>query len=341
MRTPLALYAYPRGPRRAEVLDTLVMATSAGCRPARVPEAVNLLRHGLRARLGRPHSAGVVVLATLVAIIAGFCGAALANRLAWAGVPDLPAAPERAALAELITPGRPVAWQETPGGAPFTVVGDELTSRRIEGSLTGTPETERVAAYVAGLRARLSRAGWQVIEEYPTSPRNIETGAFQNESTALTARNDRLVLEFEDYYDATYRESSLSLIVYRAEPTWATALTFAAGLSAALAGWLLLGWASRRTEGRSAASLLATCATVLGLLLMTPALFLGASYLRVLSGDYLPDLPFWLGLEPTNEFGGLAVPAGVVFAAGLLIAALCRPAAGEAHRGTAQSTALK
>jgi len=328
---PLALYAYPSGPRRDEVLDTLLMAAAGGQGRRRVRETANLLRNGMRARLGRPRSRAVGVFATIVALVAGFFAAALANRLAWEAAPDMPSASERAALAEMIAPGLPMTWAEwSPDDpadqrAPFaTTGGGELDARQIDSTTPGTAQTAQVATYLAGLRKRLSDAGWRVVRDYPSASRNLD-GTPQDDSAAILARNDRLVLMLWNNHDPANKVNELDATVYRAEPTWISAVTFAAGLPGAILGWLVFGWASRRTEGRPAATALTISAAALGLVLVLPAVLLAADYLTVLTGDYLPGSPFWIGLEPTNEFGGLALPAEAMFAVALLIAAFCRP----------------
>jgi hypothetical protein len=318
MRKPLSLYAYPRGPRRDEVLDTLLLAAEAGHRP----RAGNLLRHGLRARLGRPRSRGVVVLAVLVAVVAGFFAASLAHRLAWQAVPDLPDAAHRARLARLIAPDLPVSWEYwTPddpsqAGAPFATVAGELTSRRFGGTVPNTPQTRDVVTLAAGLRERLSAAGWRVVDDHP--------GEAQDDWT-LRAHDDHLVLEFEAYRAEKDADSWVWFSVYRTEPPWVAAATIATGLAGTAVGWLLFGWASRRLERRPVVGAAAGLAAVVGLLLVTPAFLLGAGYPYEAATGYLPDSAFWVGLVPSDEFGGLAIPAEVMFAAALLIAAAFRP----------------
>ena len=92
-----ALWAYPPGPRRAELLDTLLDAAPEGRRWPTARERANLLGHGLRARLGRPGSRGVVALAVLVSLFAGFLAASAAHAIALTASADLP---RGAALAE-------------------------------------------------------------------------------------------------------------------------------------------------------------------------------------------------------------------------------------------------
>jgi hypothetical protein len=59
---------YPRGRRRDELLDTLIACAAPGRRRPAPREVANLVYHGARARLGRPGSRGIVVLAWLIAL---------------------------------------------------------------------------------------------------------------------------------------------------------------------------------------------------------------------------------------------------------------------------------
>jgi hypothetical protein len=322
----LLLRVYPKGLRRGELADTLLMAAEAGhVRPGPI-ETLNLLRQGMRARLGRPLSRGVVVLAIFASIFSGFLSASLANRIGWEAAPALPSGAAWTQLAEMLTPGLSARWYERSDG-PFRNNGGETDAASVSYSTDRTPATEDVDAYLAGLQQRLEAAGWTVTDTYSTSPTDIETGARQNNSQALTARNDALVLSFEDYFDATYAEGGLRVSIYRAEPRWLTGSTLAVGLLGMLAGWLLAGWASRRLEHRPWAAPLAATTAIGGLVLLIPAWLLGSlQYLGTLSGTAGPDSPFWRGLVPTDEFGGMAYPAGAAITAAIAVAALCPPA---------------
>lgn len=317
MRNRFVLAAYPKGARRAEIEDLLLMAAADGHGNLGVGGVVNLLRHGLRARLGRTGSAGVVALAMIVSVVAGFLVASAANRLAWEGATDLPGGAARSALGELAAPGRPVQWSEDVSNAPFTVVGGQVRARRISGT-AGTAEAGDVDGYLAGLAPRLQAQGWHIEDISPTGPADDKTGA-------LFARDAHLVLRIEDVPDPSGKQGRLSIQVYRTEPPWISVSTFAAGLLGALLGWLLFGWASRRTEHRRAATTAAGLTAVLGLALLAPALSLGLIFLNVLTGDYLPEVPFWGGLVPAGEFGGLVILSGVALGTAVLIAAWCRP----------------
>jgi hypothetical protein len=87
---------YPPGPRRDELLDTLIECAPAGRRHPTSSDIVNLVWHGSLARLGRPRSKGIVMLALLIALAAGFVGASTASRLGIEAVGSLPVGAEAA-----------------------------------------------------------------------------------------------------------------------------------------------------------------------------------------------------------------------------------------------------
>jgi hypothetical protein len=262
---------------------------------------------------------GAVVLAVAIAVMTGFLAAALANRIGWEAVPAFPAGAERDRLADLFTPGMPADWHEST--ATFENNGGETDAASLQYSTGRTPATEDVDGYLAGLKQRLEAAGWQVIDTWSTSPTDIATGAPQNNSQALTARNDTLVLSFEDYFDPAFDEGGLSVVLHRAEPRWLTAVTLLAGVLGSIAGWLLSGWARRGLHGRAGLSSAARVAAILGVVALTPIwLFSTLNFLGTLSGRTAQDMPFWRALVPTDEFGGLAVPALTILVVALLIA---------------------
>src|ERR1700712_3765832 len=84
--------AYPRGPRRDELLDTLLEAAPPDRRRPTRRESVNLIRHGLRARLGYPRGRAVVVLVFLVGLVGAYFGGAAGNRLGWEFTTPVPSA---------------------------------------------------------------------------------------------------------------------------------------------------------------------------------------------------------------------------------------------------------
>src|ERR1700754_2988303 len=84
--------AYPRGPRRDELLDTLLEAAPADRRRPTLKEGVNLIRHGLRARLGYPRSRAVVVMVFRTGLIGAYFGGAATSRLGWQFASPVPSA---------------------------------------------------------------------------------------------------------------------------------------------------------------------------------------------------------------------------------------------------------
>lgn len=328
MRIRLVLAAYPNGSRRAEIEDTLLMAAANGRGRLGVRSVINLLRHGLRARLGRPDSYGVVALAAFVAVMGCLLLASAANRLAWEAVPDLPAGAARAELGALIAPGPPVTWNEDASSEPFPTTDGQLHAQRISADVVGVTD---VGGYLAGLEQRLQVEGWRVPEFYAADPAEAQP----NDSRFLLARDGTLILSVVSEHDAAAQASRLDVEVYRAEPRWVSALTFAAGLLGGLLGWLVFGWASRRTEHRRAATAAAFVPAVLGLVLLVPALSLGMTFLNVLADGYAAGVPFWAGLAPSHEYGFLAISAGVAFGATLLVAACCRPGLDTERAATA------
>ncbi|MGX6605260.1 hypothetical protein ACWKSP_24455 [Micromonosporaceae bacterium Da 78-11] len=151
----------------------------------------------------------------LIAVLTGFVTASLANRVAWEAAPALPAGAQRGALNDLITPGLAADWYET---GTFRNNGGETDAASIGYDTGRTPATEDVDTYLAGLRERLTAAGWDVADSHSTAPTAAD-GTRQNDSQALTARTDDLVLSFEDYFDPTYAEGWLTVAVYRVEPS--------------------------------------------------------------------------------------------------------------------------
>lgn len=306
----LLLLAYPKGPRRAEVLDTLTMAAEDGG-PRQHP--INLVRYGLRARLGRPRSRTVVVLSLLLALAGGFLAASATNRLAWEAGPSLPGAAPAQSIAALVAPGLTLephggdAFGDGPFGYP---PGEEVSARMLYAESPGTPGPRDAAAMTA-LRHRLEAAGWEVTAQ------PAPDGDDPAERQALTARRDGLILHVGDNPDR------LIVFVNAAEPVWISLVTVAGGLLGAVAAWLLTAAASRHAERSRTASVLAATAAWLGLLLLWAPLRFAAGYLpELLTGDYDPGYPFWAWLTWASEYGPSSALAVILFvvACGLALA---------------------
>ncbi|BCJ76580.1 hypothetical protein CS0771_61240 [Catellatospora sp. IY07-71] len=265
------LLGYPRAYRRErgeELLATLLEAAPPGrTRPA-AREAANLIGHGLRARLGRPRSRSVVTWAVFTAVICGLFTAALATRLAWETSPPMPDRAEAAAILAEVLPGhRFPPGDVNTAEALFAIYGEPLSLDSVndllfgdggEYALTATtayrtgfppvPLEQTAAAAEQSLRD----GGWTVYpathnEMYgcagpPCDPATIP------QDTRLFAKRGDLTLELDLYpqqqADSTYLAVSLS----RTTPAAVWPAAIAAGLLGAAVGWLLFGWASRRTQ---------------------------------------------------------------------------------------------
>jgi membrane protein YqaA with SNARE-associated domain/catechol 2,3-dioxygenase-like lactoylglutathione lyase family enzyme len=258
--------AYPSGPRREELLDTLLSAVPPGRTRPTPADTLNLLRHGLRARLGRPGSRWVVVTAVLVAVTFGYAGAAFAARATWNAVPDYPSGARLAEITGTVFPGLPIDDYRSQDGL-FLDISEQSFAEQL---LFGRNEDFEYATYdfgpdggnyVAGSYrpwtdaavARLEAAGWTVRDVWPTGNTWIATGALDESGRAFWATRDGLSIEFEastitntDRMPPGSFFASASLT--RLPPWYVTAASAAGLLLGALLGWLLTGWVSRRTE---------------------------------------------------------------------------------------------
>ncbi len=123
--------------RREELLDTLLQAAPPGRRRRRptVGEAVDIVRCGLRARLGRPRSRGVVVYAVLVMLAGAYLGAFATHRIGWEFAPPLPSGQPAARLSATAFPGLQV-WGG--GDAELFVPQDDGEGIRYGSAATGS-----------------------------------------------------------------------------------------------------------------------------------------------------------------------------------------------------------
>jgi hypothetical protein len=310
---------YPPGPRRDELLGTLIECAPEGRRRPAAAEVVNLVRHGSRARLGRPRSTGVVVLAVFVALAAGFAGAAGASRLGLEAVGSLPVGAEAAQINETVFPGLPVR-----GGGDAAKIVTQSDGEGIEYGyaitwVRPTTLTRDVAGYTAAARSRLEAAGWTVTAVDPPLDETDMVGANPaDRSEGFTAERGALVLHFTDnlrpgapWYDGDGRAM---FSIWHQQPPWLTGLAWLGGLLAAALAWLLTGWMSRNLRSGGAAVLGATGATCCVLGVLPAALF-------ALPGGGAADetySPYWQGFAYLGT--GPATLAGIV--AALMVAAV-------------------
>jgi hypothetical protein len=317
------LRAYPPGPRREELLDTLVECAPPGRRRPALREVVNLARHGSRARLGRPKSRGIVVLTLFLALTGGILGAAAANRLGWEAAPPLPDSTE---ISKTVFPGLTV-WGGGP--APAGIV-DQSDGEGIEYGyavtwVKHTAATRDVATYTAGVRSRLEAAGWTVTGVDPPLDLTDVVGAnAADRSESFTATRGTLGIRFNDYYwaglPAYDGDGNATFYLWQGPPSWLATVTWLGFLPGAFLAWLLTGWVSRRLEPNRAMTGPAATGAVLAVLCVVPASLLAVT------GDGQADEtagPTWQGLG-----FAMTVPAvltGVLASLLLTIAVAQRP----------------
>ncbi|MFU8853745.1 hypothetical protein ACNAW0_22575 [Micromonospora sp. SL1-18] len=331
------LLAYPRAYRRErgeEILGLLLDTAPPGkTRPA-VREALDLVRAGLRCRLGRRASRTVGVWALLTALICGLFTASLAARVAWETSRPQPDQAEVTAIFAEAFPGHRLNGDVETAPALFVFYGQPLQWRSLKPVLLGDggeyqegaayaaaarPAPTPVAETLATARQRLWTAGWRVND--PTSevldvcgPRCDLTR--RPVETVLVARQGDTVLR-ATFHDSSYN-SYLHVEVQRAAPPAVLPAAVLAGLVGGGLAWLAFAWASRRTEGRRGVLPLFGIAFFLWwvpALLSTPSLI--SHHLDELHPSWHP-LWEWLG-QPTCS---LLFLVGAVCALAVLVVAL-------------------
>lgn len=250
------LCCYPREHRRAELLLTLLEAAPPGRTRPTFREAANLVRHGLRARLGRPASRSVAVWAVLAATISGLFTAAFAARAGWETAEPLPRAEQTRAILAEVFPGQPIENVHE-ATAMFSIYGQPLSWAFAQEMLLldgGEYEQSGVGGVVPWTAPRrptteetvqrLRQTGWTVVGTQQR-PGWTTIGARRGD-TVLTvtvyARPDR-------YFRDTLRSQDaigVEAVIQRATPPAVYVTATAGGIAGAVVAFLLFGWASRR-----------------------------------------------------------------------------------------------
>jgi hypothetical protein len=318
------LRAYPHGPRRDELLDTLIESAPPDRQRPTLRETANLALHGNRARLGRPTSRGIVALALFLALTGGILGAAGTTQLGWQAVPPLPTGPEADAISTTVFPGLTV-WG---GGGAHRIVtqsdGEGIEYGYAVSWVAHTRATRDTATYTAGVRARLENTGWTVTDvDPPLDQTDVVDARASDRADGFTATRGDLAMRFSDHYwagrPAYDADGRASFYLWRTPPPWLATIAWLGFLPGAVLAWLLTGWASRRLEPHPAATGPAA-AGVLAVLCVVPA-----ALLTLMSGGPADETaaPSWDGLPVT-----LTTPAhlvGVLATLVLLSATALRP----------------
>ena len=129
------LLCYPRAYRRERGAEMVATLLEGGTKPGpRV--AANLIRHGLRCRLGRPASRTVVAWSLLAATICGLFTAAVATWAAWHTGRAQPDRAEAAAILASVLPDHDVGDIYVPNGL-FLFYGEQIGLSHVDQLLFG------------------------------------------------------------------------------------------------------------------------------------------------------------------------------------------------------------
>ena len=297
------LHAYPRGPRRDELLDTLLEAAPAGRHRPTVKETVNLIRHGLRARLGYPRSRAVVVMVFLVALLGAYLGGAAGSRLGWTFASPVPSAAESAEITGTVFPGLKV-WG---GGHPDVIVAQSDGEGVEYGSaaywLRHDAATRDLTGYAAGVKDRLVAAGWEIHDDTYQPPEDMVDGG-QDSELSFWADRSGVILGYSASlwtgmpdYDS---DGGMRLTLRRSAPAWLAAFGWTAAAAGFALVWLLAAWTSRRFSSLGVPGPLPGIVTGFMLFLFLPSILLFPV------PDSPGQAPWWAGLE--NGYGFLPLP---------------------------------
>jgi hypothetical protein len=254
------LLAYPRSYRRDrgdEIVDTLMADTPAGRRWPAVGQAVNLAVSGMRCRLGRPRSRAIVVIAVLAVILTGYLGMAAAARLAWQAGRDLPSGAEVVALHNTVVPGRALV---STGRHDAVFYYDGMTSQWpavLVGSEFGDYSNGRVSSYFGPAAAEKDLGAFERVAAQRLRAAGWSDVVFGQQT--LKAKKDGLTVQLTVFTDGLTSTDSagrqvltpVRLEITRSAPGWMLPSMIIGAILGALIGWLLVGWISRRTAGRS------------------------------------------------------------------------------------------
>jgi hypothetical protein len=260
------LLAYPRDYRRARGAEILETVADIAPTRRRLRVAVNLIGHGLRARLGRPASRGVVAWATIFTLACGLFAASFATWLTWAVSEPLDRADLAAAVSRLY-PDVPDTYIGASAPAAFVVYGSPLSWSAVDDLLLGDGGEYSLATIDAAfgrlpagtreqtltdLQQRLRAAGWEHrgpvhTDAYDCIPGDArcDPAGIPSDITVYAMRGDDIL---DIHIHAPGTSAVMEFVMTRSTPGSAYPAGVAAFVAGALGAWCLFGWASRRTE---------------------------------------------------------------------------------------------
>ncbi|MEV6631776.1 hypothetical protein AB0M54_13595 [Actinoplanes sp. NPDC051470] len=260
----------------------------------------------------------IIVVAMLVMLAGAWVGAFAGSRLAWEFAPDLPSGAAAGRLKETAFPGLQVY-----GGGNAKIIepygdGEGIRYGSVGYWVKHTTATQDVAAYSAGVRQRLTAAGWTVHDYDVATPEALVDGGNAYDATFWATRPG-LVLSFSDHfwtgrpaYDST---GAAAFDLWRQEPSWMPAAAWGGAIGGAAIVLLLTMWVYRRARPAARGPL--TVGALVSVALMLPS--------TLTPGQETPmDGPWWGGFY---YFGlGPAVLAAIICGAILLYALTREPA---------------
>ncbi|WP_406058288.1 hypothetical protein [Micromonospora sp. NBC_00860] len=300
-------------------------------------------------RLGRPAGGAAIAWVPLAALICGLFTGALASRAAWETSRPQPDRAEAAAVLTEVFPGHDLGEIDTPP-ALFVVYGHALRLGTVKtllfgdggeyqesatgASALGAPPVP-AAQIVTVARERLTGAGWRVYEPQASDRVSCadKTCATPQEvtDTAVTARRGDTILNASISSQTAVDASYLSVELHRAPPPLVVPAGVLGTALGAVAGWLVFGWASRRTEGRRRRGTVNVLAGVAVVLWWLPVLLVAPPLLHHHLGEPHPAWhPYWEWLgQPAASLLFVVGAVCVLLALGLA-AATRRGATSEA-----------
>ncbi|GLY97228.1 hypothetical protein [Actinoplanes sp. NBRC 103695] len=257
----------------------------------------------------------IIVVAALVMVAGGWVGAFLAERTAWRYAPDLPSGAAAGRLTQTAFPGLRVY-----GGGNARIIerygdGDGIRYGSAGYWVKHTAATQDVAAYSAGVRDRLTAAGWAVHDYRVTTPEPLDDGGNAYEATFWATRPG-LVLAFSDHYwtgrpsyDST---GAAAFDLWRQPPSWMPAVAWGGAIGGALLALLLTMYVRRRAHPALRGLLAGGAVTAVVLLLPS----------TVAPGQETPlDSPWWGGFY---YFGLLPAMLSAIIAGAMLLSAVAQ-----------------
>ncbi|MGC5321910.1 hypothetical protein ACPXB5_24585 [Micromonospora arida] len=312
--------------------------------------ATRFARRLLR-RLGRPAGGSAVAWVPLAAVVCGLFAGALASRAAWETSRPQPDRAEAAAILTEVFPGHDLGEIDTPP-ALFVVYGHALRLSTVKTLVLGDGGEYQESATGAGAlgappvpaeqivtvaRERLTGAGWRVYDPQVSdrvscadkmcaTPRAVT-------DTELTARRGDTILNASISSQTAVDASYLSVELHRAPPALVVPAGVLGTVLGAVAGWLVFGWVTRRTEGRLSRGTVNGLIGVATVLWWLPVLLAAPQLLYHHLGEPHPAWhPYWEWLgQPA---------ASLLFLVGAVCALLALAlAAGTRRNTTSEATA--